>query len=347
MMTAFLIIAAVMTAVAAAAVAIPLTRDPRSRAIAAVAVVLMAGTAAGLYDLWSNWNWHASAATAGDVAVNPQIAAMISKLEAHMRRHPDDLSGWVMLGRSYVATGRMDEAILAYDRAQSLSGGKSFDAAIGYGEALAVQAGGEITPQAAQLFEKAIALEPDNPKALLYGGFAAAVRGEDDLARKRWQTLLAMNPPEPVVKLLNARLAELPPPGAGAVAAGAGAPAGADVAGPAGATVHIRLEIAPGLKDKLRAPAALFVFAEQPGAGGPPLAVKRLTTAAIGGEVDLSAADSMVPGRAIANGEHVVLMARVSFDGQPLPASGDLYGELAYDVGSGGTARLLIDKVQP
>jgi hypothetical protein len=41
----------------------------------------------------------------------------------------------------------------------------------------------------------------------------------------------------------------------------------------------------------------------------------------------------------------VSITARVSFSGQPLPAAGDLYGELIYDVGHDGTRDLVIDKI--
>jgi cytochrome c-type biogenesis protein CcmH len=99
------------------------------------------------------------------------------------------------------------------------------------------------------------------------------------------------------------------------------------------------------LKTRLVSEAALFVFAREPGSQGPPLAVKRLTSSAIGTQVQLSAADSMVPGRVLAKGQHVSVTARVSFGGQPLPSSGDLYGELSYDVGRDGARNLVIDRV--
>ena len=57
-MNTFLVIAAFMAAIAAGAVALPLLRDKQSRLIGAVAAVLVIGAAAGLYPLWSNWNWH-------------------------------------------------------------------------------------------------------------------------------------------------------------------------------------------------------------------------------------------------------------------------------------------------
>jgi hypothetical protein len=40
--------------------------------------------------------------------------------------------------------------------------------------------------------------------------------------------------------------------------------------------------------------APLFVFAREPGSKGPPLVAKRLTSPAIGTQIHLSAADSMI-----------------------------------------------------
>ena len=142
-MTTFLVVAAFMAAIAATAVAVPLLRDRNSRIVGAIAAVLVIGAAAGLYPLWSNWNWHAPAAAAA--APKPDILAMVAKLEQHMRDHPDDMQGWLMLGRSYVALNRSDDAVTAYDHAHRL--GKNADAALGLGEALSMRAGGDITPE--------------------------------------------------------------------------------------------------------------------------------------------------------------------------------------------------------
>ncbi|HUX72577.1 MAG TPA: hypothetical protein VMV25_01615 [Steroidobacteraceae bacterium] len=356
-MIAFMIVAAVMAAIAAAAVAVPLLRDRRNRPIAALAAVLLVVGAGGLYALWSTWDWGA-APQPGAAAVSPQVAAMVANLERHMRADPQDLAGWLMLGRSYVAVNRLDDAIAAFNRALTLSKGTSLEATIGYGEALSIRAGGVITPHAAQLFEDAMMMAPTNPKALLYGGFAAAVRGDRALARSRWQALIAMHPPQPVVQMLDARIAELGPPAAGAAAPDAGSASAASPttaspttasptnAAPA-ATVTVRVMISPALEGRVRAGVPLFVFAQRPGGSGPPLAAKRLTTAAIGTVIRLSRADSMIPGRVLSAGEQVVITARISPSGEPLPAAGDMYGELTYDVGHDGTANLLIDHVTP
>src|SRR5260370_39902134 len=174
-MNTFLLVAAVMAAIAAGAVALPLLRDRQSRLLGAVLAVTVIGASAGLYPLWSNWNWHAPAQS--EAAAGLDVAAMVSKLETRLQDQPNDLKGWLMLGRSYLTLNRLDEAIVAYDHAHQLDA-KSADAAMGLGEAMSLRAGGDITPQAAQLFEDALALAPGNPKALLYAGFAAAGRGE-------------------------------------------------------------------------------------------------------------------------------------------------------------------------
>jgi cytochrome c-type biogenesis protein CcmH len=355
-MTTFIVVAALMAALAAAAVAVPLWRHRQTRVLGAIAGLLVAGAAAGLYPLWSNWEWRTP-----EVTASPEVLAMVSKLEAHLTEDPKDLKGWLMLGRSYGALERLDDAVVAYEHARRLDPANA-EAALGLAEAMSLRAGGSISPEASQLFEQALSLDPDNPKALLYGGFAAAQRGDLAAARQRWMALKAMHPPAQIEQLLDSRIAELGPAGAaevppamaGAAAPGAAAMGGA--AGPAGANppgtgpaagpqVTLNLQIAPALKSRLKADALLFVFAREPGGSGPPLAAKRLTSSAIGTRIQLSAADSLMPGRSLVDGHQVSITARVSFSGQPLPAAGDLYGELTYDVGHDGARDLVIDRI--
>jgi cytochrome c-type biogenesis protein CcmH len=347
-MKIFIIIAAVMAAIAAATVAVPLLRTTRSRIVGVVAAAIMSGAAAGLYPLWSNWDWRV--APDDKEAADPAVIAMVAKLEQHLKDEPNDVTGWLMMGRSYLALERAEDAVIAFEHAYSL--GKSADAALGLGEALSVRAGGDITPQASQLFEEAISLAPDNPKALFYGGFAAALRGDTGLARQRWQALKDLHPPSQVEQMLDARMAELgPAPATGSAGTANGgtnplaAGTNASPAASSGPVVNVIISIAPALKAHLTSGAPLFVFAREPGGSGPPLAAKRLTTAAIGTQVSLSAADSMIPGRVLSSGQTVSITARVSFSGQPTPAAGDLYGEASYQVGSGGDLNLVIDRV--
>jgi cytochrome c-type biogenesis protein CcmH len=297
-----------------------------------------------LYPLWSNWDWHAQPQS--PAAAGPDVAAMVAKLEKRLRDQPDDLTGWLMLGRSYLALNRLDEAVVAYDHAHQLDA-KSAEAAMGLGESMSLRAGGEITPPAAQLFEEALALAPTNPKALLYGGFAAAVRGDRLAARTRWEALKELQPPPEIVRMIDARIAALGLPAQTAPTGTNASPTGTSPSteGLAATEVTVNISIAPALKSRLVSEAPLFVFAREPGSAGPPLAAKRLSSGAIGTQVRLSAADSMVPGRVLVSGSQVSVTARVSFSGQPVPAAGDLYGELSYKVGRDGVRDLVIDRV--
>ena len=342
-MSTFIIVAAFMAAIAAAIVAIPLLRDKRSRIIGALAACLVAGAAAGLYPLWSNWDWHSPPVQAQSMPA-PDVLAMVTKLEQHMRDDPNDLAGWLMLGRSYLALQRMDDAVHAYERAHRLKG-DSTEAALGLGEAISLRAGGQISPEASQLFEDALKLEPNNPKALLYGGFAAVTRGDRALARARWQALKDLHPPPQIEQMLDARIASL----GDAEESGTNAsPAGTSASpqGSAAAQVTVNIRIAPALKSRLKPETPLFVFAREPDSRGPPLAAKRLTSESIGSQVQLSSSDSMMPGRVLVAGQRVSIVARVSFGGRPIPSAGDLYGELSYDVGRDGALDLVIDRVQ-
>jgi cytochrome c-type biogenesis protein CcmH len=349
-MTIFIVIAAVMAAIAATAVALPLLRSSRSRLTGALAGVLVMAAAAGLYPLWSNWDWRAS--MAAKPAVDTQVLEMVAKLERHMKDAPDDIKGWLLLGQSDLALERADGAIDAYEHAHRLDP-NDVVAMLGLGEALSLRAGGNVTPPAADLFERALALEPDNPRALLYSGFGAATRGDRATARQRWLKLKGMHPPAEIDAMLNDRIAELGtsdleqgPAAAGAPVAGAAGPAaGAGAASSSAALATVNIRIAPALKSHLTGDVPLFVFAREPGGGGPPLAAKRLTSAALGSEVRLSSADSLIPGRSLVAGQKVSITARISFSGQPLPAAGDLYGELTYDVGHDGVRDLVIDRI--
>src|SRR3981189_1451925 len=128
-MSTFLVVAAVMAAIAAGAVALPLLRDRQSRLLGALLAVMVIGASAGLYPLWSNWNWHAPAQS--EAAAGPDVAAMVAKLEKHLQDQPDDSTGWMMLGRSYLALNRLDDAVVAYGHAHRLDA-KKVDAALGW-----------------------------------------------------------------------------------------------------------------------------------------------------------------------------------------------------------------------
>ena len=135
-----------MAAIAATAVAFPLLRSRRSRlAGAAAGVLVMAARGRPLSALVQLEL--ACAPPATKPAASPQVLAMVAKLEQHMQDAPDDLTGWLLLGRSDLALERIDDAVAAYEHAHRLDA-NNVEALLGLGEALSMRAGGNITPAA-------------------------------------------------------------------------------------------------------------------------------------------------------------------------------------------------------
>ena len=341
-MIGFVAIATALTVLVAAIILWPLLRGaetPRARIAASVVFVLLAGGAAALYARWSNYAFDAP------VEANTP-AEMVAKLARRLEQQPDDVAGWLMLGRSYAALGQFPLAQRAYQRADRLESGRNAEALAGWAEALVLQADGKIDERAGRMFEQALALQPDSEKALFYGAIVAQRRGDNAVAATRFEKLLTFDPPADVRPIIERQIAQLKglasaPAAAAAVAAKAPTAVTANDA----PKVRAAVRIAPALAKDLPADAVLFVFVRTPGQAGPPLAVKRLA-ARLPTEVELTPADAMMPGRSFANGDPVEVSAKISRTGSATPSSGDLVGRVALTVGR-GTADILIDRRTP
>ncbi|MBS0396888.1 MAG: hypothetical protein JSR54_19860, partial [Proteobacteria bacterium] len=250
-MTVFILAGALMVSIALAIVAWPLwkNRAAEGRAtlvsLAVLALALPAGVAL-IYPTVSNWDWSPGAAQGppGQHALD----ASVVKLEERLRQNPGDVDGWLLLGRSYVVTQKFDRASGAFAKAYELSGGKNVEAVIGYGETLAVLDQSTLKGKAGQLFEEALKLDPANPKALFYGGAAAAATGQLPVARERWAALIHQELPPEIRTLLAQRIADVdrqlgrkPDPEIEQLASAASPPRG----GPAGAEAAAQPAAAP------------------------------------------------------------------------------------------------------
>jgi cytochrome c-type biogenesis protein CcmH len=126
-----------------------------------------------------------------------QIHAMVARLAAEMKTHPDDLDGWLRLGRSYAVLGQADDAAAAFAQAERL---KPSDPAVLLAEAQALMAGRSPTEpmsdQVVALLKRVTAVDPENPAATWYLGLHAAQEGDFAEARDDWQRLLTSLPPE-------------------------------------------------------------------------------------------------------------------------------------------------------
>lgn len=340
-MTAFLGIAALMVLTAITVVLWPLLRaspDRPSRWPVAITVgVLLPVLAFGLYGWWSNWSWKGSPQMTGAA---PDVTQKVADLEQKLIANPKDIDGWLLLGHSYFELHRYLRSADAYEQAYAQSGGENVDAILGLGEALVFAEDRTITPRAAQLFERAVQLAPRHPKALWYSGLGAYENGRLEVARERWEALLALDTPPEVRRVLEAKIAELDTqlkPAAGAAAA---APANAPV-------VRVRVRVDPKLAARVPQGAPLFVMVRAGEGGGPPLAVTRRSSAQLPLLVELSDRDSMIAGRSLADVPQLTVIARIARSGDPRAQSGDLEGKVGYDLKNSAPVDLLIDSIVP
>lgn len=122
------------------------------------------------------------------------IMEMVQNLEQRLGSQPNDLEGWMLLGRSRLALGDFEQAAVAFRRAAELDGGAE---ALGeMAEALVRRDRGIVTPDARQAFRDVLAIAPADPRARYYLALGALQAGEVEPALRQWLALAADTPPD-------------------------------------------------------------------------------------------------------------------------------------------------------
>ena len=136
--------------------------------------------------------------------IEANVAALAKKLE----ENPNDVSGWIMLGRSYSSLEKYAEASAAYKKAIALKSGDA-DLLADYAFVLAMANGKQLSGEPTEVLNQALKLDPENPKALELAGAAAFEAKEFALAIKYWQKLLEKTAPDSEIgRALTERIAE-------------------------------------------------------------------------------------------------------------------------------------------
>jgi cytochrome c-type biogenesis protein CcmH len=137
------------------------------------------------------------------------IEAAVAAVEARLTAKPDDGKGWAVIAPVYMRLERYSDAAHAYAEALRLLGEDPLRRSA-YGEALVAAAGGVVTDEARQAFDRALAEQPGQPQARYYVALAAEQDGKKADAIRDYEELAADSPPNaPWRSLVNARLAAL------------------------------------------------------------------------------------------------------------------------------------------
>ena len=284
---------------------------------------------------------------ASDAATNglQQIAAMVDKLAARMKERPDDAEGWTMLARSYSVLGRFADALPAYARASTLLP-KNPALLADYADAVAATKGTANNPETMALVARALAVDPEHPKALALAGTALYDRGDYAGAVASWQKIADRLPPESeLAKQVNASIVEARErASASGMPIAAATPRTAPIAAPATAlTGTVTLDAS--LAAKASPGDSVFVFARAAGGGRMPLAVQRATVSDLPLAFRLDDSMAMAPGANLSNAKQVIVGARISKSGNALPQAGDLSGETAPVAPGASGVAIRIDRI--
>jgi cytochrome c-type biogenesis protein CcmH len=336
-MTTFVILSIVLSAAVLLAVLWPLWRDARGLVLGGVAALGIATFA--LYRVVGT-----------PAALSPQATATmpttlddaVTQLEAELAKQPNEPEGWRLLGKSYAALQRYDDAQKAFERAVQLLPTDA-DLLVETAQSrLFNNAERKLDAQSMALLDKAIAINPDHQRALWFLGLAQRQEGKHAEAAKTWEPLLAKVDPN-TAATLRTQINE--------ARADAGLPPLADtapVADAAPALLTVTVELAPALKDKLAPGDTLFVFARQMGGPPMPVAAKRLPVDTFPVTVPLGDGDSPMPTLKLSQLPQVQLVARIAKGSGPAAQTGDLEAAaVTADVKTGSSYTLTIDRVVP
>jgi len=119
--------------------------------------------------------------------------AMVAKVEAHLADNPRDAQGWLVLAPAYRGMGRYGDAAEAFAHALAIAPATA-DLLTDFGEVLVLADEGLVGAKARDAFQQALALDPENAKALFYRGLAERQDGKHQQALATWQSMLEHGP---------------------------------------------------------------------------------------------------------------------------------------------------------
>jgi cytochrome c-type biogenesis protein CcmH len=179
-------------------------------------------------------------------AVKPDAKAplenLVAQVQQHLQQNPADGRGWAVLAPVLVRMGRYDEAVRALRNSITYNGENAARRA-DLGEAIAGAANGVVTADAKTEFERAAALDANDPKANYFLGLAAEQDGRKADAASIWRAMLDKTPPNaPWRTLIQTSLERVGGPTAPALSDQTVAAANEMSAGDRNAMIHTMVE---------------------------------------------------------------------------------------------------------
>ena len=303
---------------------------------AVVLAVAMPVSAMGLY-MWVGQPeaLNPMALKSPDQVDQKDLAKMAQTLADKLQSQPENLQGWVMLGRTYRTMENFDASLRAYDAALKLSADD--DLQLERIEVIAMQRQGNFDGEPWRVIREILQKDPQHFGALLTAGSASYAEGKYADALKYWEQArkpLEANHPdlaglENAIATVRDKMG-LPPKAASAGPSGPAAASTLNVSG--------QISLSAALKAKASPNDAVFVYATPANGDRMPLAIMKTTVSQLPMNFTLDDSMVMTPERKLSTAGEVFIKVRVSKSGNAMPQPGDLTGgsEGPVKVGSKG-----------
>lgn len=291
-----------------------------------------------------------SAEAATDQAAPPNLDQIVENLASKLQADPNNLEGWVLLGRTHRSMGNLDAALSAFDRALKLNADDEL--ILARAEVLAAKNQGRFDGEPWRVIREVLQRDPQNYAALLLAGSASYANNRYADALEFWQRarlrLTADHPDVPnLIEAMSAVQAKLKnpaspsstpaaqgapsAPASGSAAAGATpAAAVASATGGAASALNVsgQVRLSKALTSQTSPTDVVFVYAVPANGERMPLALLKTTVAQLPLKFTLDDSSAMLPDRKLSGASQVLVKARISKSGNAIPQSGDWEGSL-------------------
>ncbi|MEK6685850.1 MAG: c-type cytochrome biogenesis protein CcmI [Pseudomonadota bacterium] len=295
------------------------------------------------------------------------FSSVLDNLIARLNNNPEDIEGWIMLGRTYAIMERYTEASNTYAKLVELVPNNP-QILSDYADVLAMKNQGNLAGKPTELIFEALRIDPQYPKALALAGTAEFEQGKFEQAAVHWEKLLELIPADSqLAKSVKESIDEAKTLAAGGQVAASEQQAripeaqqqpqqanvlpekaSVDASAPVSSiSISGQVSISKELASKASPNDTLFIYARAKTGPKMPLAILRLKASDLPATFTLTDDMAMTPTMKMSSFPEVVIEARISKSGQAVPASGDLQGfSQPVKIGNNNIA-ILIDKQIP
>ena len=258
------------------------------------------------------------------------FSSVLDNLIARLNNNPEDIEGWIMLGRTYAIMGQYAEAGNTYAKLVELIP-DSPQILSDYADVLAMKNQGSLSGKPAELIYEALRIDPKYPKALALAGTIEFEQERYAQAAEYWEKLLKGIPadsplaqsvkdsiaeakllasggkpaaPEQPVKVAESKQEDSAQPAEKAVSSDSPAATSLSVSG--------QVSISSDLATKVSANDTLFIYARAKSGPKMPLAILRLKASDLPATFTLTDDMAMTPTMKMSSFPEVVIEARIS-----------------------------------